>query len=148
MRSAWASGCWSNPGRPSLSVAAPSRSSDVSEPQVSVVTQATSRPDSEATVGSIAAQTTGDWELLLVGERDDDGADELPAARAVEDLRGRHVVRPGACPSANGRNVGLKAARSPFVVLLEPGDVLAPECLAGRIEIMARNADLDFAVFQ
>ena len=121
----------------------------MSEPLVSVVTRATSQSDFEATLGSIAAQTTGDWELLLVGDSADDGARELAAAGAAEDPRVRHVVRPGACPAANvGRNAGIEAARSAFVVVLEAGDVLAPRALEGRAEIMARNADLDFAVFQ
>src|SRR5580704_11008338 len=59
------------------------------------------------------------------------------------------VVRPTSCSGASpSRNVSIQAARSPFVVVLEPGDVLAPQALEGRAEIMARNADLDFAVFQ
>lgn len=59
------------------------------------------------------------------------------------------VIRPGGCTDASrGRNAGIKASHSPFVVVLEPGDALAPDCLGQRAEVMARNADLDFAVFQ
>jgi hypothetical protein len=59
------------------------------------------------------------------------------------------VVRPASCSGASpGRNAAIEAARSPFVVVLAPGDVLAAGALEGRAEIMARNADLDFAVFE
>jgi hypothetical protein len=59
------------------------------------------------------------------------------------------VVRPTSCSGTTpDRNVAIEAARSPFVVVLEAGDGLATHALEGRAEIMARNADLDFAVFQ
>jgi hypothetical protein len=59
------------------------------------------------------------------------------------------VVRPEACSGAGpGRNAGIKAARSPFVVVLERGDALATGAVEGRAEVMAANADLDFAIFQ
>ena len=54
------------------------------------------------------------------------------------------AVRTDACA---GRNGAAEDARSPFVVLATEG-ALAPERLEHRAEVMARNADLDFAVFQ
>jgi hypothetical protein len=59
------------------------------------------------------------------------------------------LLRPASCSGARlERNTGIQAGRSPFVVVLEPGDALAPTALESRAEVMARNADLDFAVFQ
>ena len=46
------------------------------------------------------------------------------------------------------RNLGIRSARAPFVVLLDSDDVLAPHCLERRAAVMSRNVDLDFATFQ
>ena len=119
-------------------------------PLVSVITPTRNRRELlQATLDSVAAQTTGDWEHVVVDDGSDDGTSELMAARGAADPRVRYIVRQGPCSGANVcRNIGIKAARAPFVVLLDSDDVLAPHCLERRAAVMSRNSDLDFATFQ
>ena len=71
------------------------------------------------------------------------------AARSAADPRVRYIVRDDAPAGANRcRNIGIRAARAPFVVLLDSDDLLAPHCLARRVALMSRNLDMDFATFQ
>ncbi len=122
----------------------------MNEPLVSVVTPTRNRLKLlKETLDSVAAQTLAEWEHLVVDDGSDDGTPELMAARAAEDPRVRYIVRQSPCLGANVcRNIGIKAARAPFVVLLDSDDVLAPQCLERRAAVMSRNADLDFATFQ
>ena len=122
----------------------------MSEPLVTVVTPTRNRVKLlQETLDSVAAQTLADWEHLVVDDGSDDGTPELMAARTAADRRVRYQVRPGPCSGANVcRNLGIRAARAPFVVLLDSDDVLAPQCLERRAAVMSRNADLDFATFQ
>jgi hypothetical protein len=122
----------------------------MSEPLVAVVTPTRDRARLlQETLDSVAAQTLSDWEHLVVDDGSDDGTSELMAARTAADPRVRYIVRQGPCSGANVcRNIGVRAARAPFVVLLDSDDVLAPQCLERRAAVMSRNADLDFATFQ
>jgi glycosyltransferase involved in cell wall biosynthesis len=122
----------------------------MSEPLVSVITPTRNRRNLlEAALDSVAAQTLGAWEHLVIDDGSDDGTPELMAARGAEDPRVRYLVRQGPCSGANlCRNMGIKAAQAPFVVMLDSDDVLAPQCLQQRAAVMSRNADLDFATFQ
>jgi hypothetical protein len=120
----------------------------MNQPLVSVVTPMRAPPDGlRETLDSVAAQTLADWEHLVVADGDEDGALALIAARAAEDPRVRQIARHGRCADGS-RNVGIKASRAPFIILLGAGDVLASECLERRAAVMSRNADLDFATFQ
>jgi hypothetical protein len=122
----------------------------MSEPLVSVITPTRNRRKLlQATLDSVAGQSLADWEHLVVDDGSDDGTPELMAAREAADPRVRYLVRQGPCSGANVcRNLGIRAARAPFVVLLDSDDVLAPQCLERRAAVMSRNADLDFATFQ
>ena len=41
-----------------------------------------------------------------------------------------------------------RKADAEFIVFLDSDDLLAPDCLGRRVEVMQRNLDLDFATFQ
>jgi glycosyltransferase involved in cell wall biosynthesis len=45
------------------------------------------------------------------------------------------------------RNQGIEASRGDYVVFLDSDDLLAPECLEGRVKTMESDPTLDFAVF-
>ena len=101
------------------------------------------------TLDSVAAQTLADWEHLVVDDGSDDGTAELMAARTAADPRVSYIVRQSPLAGANVcRNIGIRAARAPLVVLLDSDDLLEPDCLARRVALMSRNLDLDFATFQ
>ena len=120
------------------------------EPQVAVVTPTRNRAAWLAeTLDSVAAQTFQNWEHLVVDDGSDDGTADLMAARTAVDLRVRYIVRADAPGGANRcRNIGIRAARAPFVVMLDSDDLLAPGCLARRVEVISRNLDMDFVTFQ
>ena len=97
---------------------------------------------------SVAAQTLGDFEHFVVADCEDAETTRLMSARTAADPRVTYLVREGAEGGANVcRNIGLRRAGADLVVFLDDDDRLAPGCLAGRVELMRRNPDLDFAVF-
>jgi glycosyltransferase involved in cell wall biosynthesis len=98
---------------------------------------------------SVKGQTLDAWEHVVVDDGSDDGTSEMMACRTTADPRVRYLVREGERKGANVcRNLALRAATAPFVVMLDSDDLLDPDCLLRRVEVMQRNADLDFATFQ
>lgn len=118
------------------------------DPIVSIVIPNKNRCDELVhTLHSVAAQTMGDFECLVV---DDNSTDAF--AETVEPfLRDRRFrvlkQRPdrGGAPAA--RNDGLAASRGRFVLFLDSDDLLAPHCLAQRVAAMEQRPELDFLVF-
>jgi glycosyltransferase involved in cell wall biosynthesis len=100
------------------------------------------------TMDSVAAQSLADWEHIIVDDGSDDGTAEEVGRRAAADPRVRYLARSGSKTGANVcRNQGVSAAEAQLVIFLDSDDLLDPHCLKRRVEIMQRNADLDFAVF-
>jgi glycosyltransferase involved in cell wall biosynthesis len=83
----------------------------------------------------------------VVADGEDAETASLMAARTAADPRVTYLVREGAEGANICRNIGLRRARAELVVFLDDDDRLGPNCLAGRVEMMRRNPDLDFAVF-
>jgi hypothetical protein len=101
------------------------------------------------TLDSVAAQTLADWEHIVVDDGSDDGTAELMAARMAKDARVRYLSRQSERAGANVcRNIGIRAADAPLIVMLDSDDLLEPDCLERRVSTMDGNADLDFATFQ
>jgi glycosyltransferase involved in cell wall biosynthesis len=119
-------------------------------PVVSVITPTRNRATLLAeTLDSVAAQTLADWEHLIVDDGSDDGTAALMAERTASDPRVRYLIRQSEKAGANVcRNIGIRAATAPLIVLLDSDDLLEPTCLERRVAVMDRNADLDFATFQ
>jgi glycosyltransferase involved in cell wall biosynthesis len=117
---------------------------------VSVITPTRNRARLlQETLDSVAAQSFADWEHLVVDDGSDDETSQIMAARAAADPRLSYIVRQGPTSGANAcRNIGVRAARAPLLVLLDSDDLLEPDCLERRVGVMRRNADLDFATFQ
>lgn len=119
-------------------------------PAVSIITPTKNRlPLLRDTMDSVAAQTRGDWEHIVVDDGSEDGTQAELAHRSRVDDRVRFVQRPGERAGANVcRNIGLRESRADLIVFLDSDDLLAPDCLARRVDVMRRNADLDFCVWQ
>ncbi len=92
------------------------------------------------TLGSIAAQSLRDFEVVVVDDGSTDGtvdtvfqfADRLPL-----------VVhrQPNAGPAA-ARNRGIRAARGRYCAFLDSDDLMLPERLAAQVEVLAAQPDL------
>jgi glycosyltransferase involved in cell wall biosynthesis len=97
---------------------------------------------------SVSAQTRGDWECLVVDDGSEDATAEEVRRRARLDPRIRFVPRPGTKSGANVcRNLGIRDSRADLLVFLDSDDLLAPSSLERRIDVMQRNPDVDYAVF-
>jgi glycosyltransferase involved in cell wall biosynthesis len=127
-----------------------SRRSMSETPLISVITPTKNRVKllCEA-MESVQRQSFDAWEHLVVDDGSDDGTAEEVARRAVTDPRIRYIRRTGEKSGANVcRNIGVKEGHAEFIVFLDSDDLLAPGCLARRVELMQRNLDLDLATFQ
>jgi glycosyltransferase involved in cell wall biosynthesis len=118
-------------------------------PAVSVITPTRNRAKLlQETLDSVVAQSFQDWEHVIVDDGSDDETPALMAARAAADPRVSYVIRQSPNAGANVcRNIGAALAKAPLLVFVDDDDQLAPGCLAGRVEVMRRNADVAFAVF-
>jgi glycosyltransferase involved in cell wall biosynthesis len=119
-------------------------------PDISVITPTKNRLKLLCqAMDSVQAQTFPTWEHLIVDDGSDDGTAEEVARRAKTDPRIRYIQRAGNKAGANVcRNLGLRESRADLIVFLDSDDLLMPDCLARRVAIMQRNAELDFATFQ
>lgn len=119
-------------------------------PLVTIITPTKNRCQLLAeTMDSVQGQGFAAWEHLIVDDGSDDGTAEAVAERAALDPRIRFLRRQGSQAGANVcRNLGLRESRGELVLFLDSDDLLRPHCLARRVELMQRNADLDFAVFR
>lgn len=96
---------------------------------------------------SLAVQSFPEWEALVVDDGSTDGTREFVSGLSQKDSRILYLSRTGNTPGAPAcRNQGLALARGEYVIFLDSDDLLAPDCLRARVEVMRRGA-WDFAVF-
>lgn len=101
-------------------------------PRISIITpyRDAARFIGEA-IGSVVAQSVGDWELLLVDDRSSDESSRIARSFAAKDSRIRLLgtsERDG-FGAAAARNVGLAEARGEFVAFLDADDLLLADAL-------------------
>src|SRR5918999_4707877 len=85
---------------------------------------------------SVAAQTVGDLEVVMVDDGSTDGSAAIAREFAERDSRFRLLSQPNAGLSA-ARNTGIEAAEGEFLAFLDGDDVLPPnayELLLGALE--------------
>lgn len=93
-------------------------------------------------LGSLLKQTFTDWEAICVDDGSMDGSARILEEYARKDRRFRiyHKENGGA---ASARNVGLKAAKSSYIVMLDSDDEFFPDALQRMYEaISATSCDL------
>lgn len=112
-------------------------------PRVSVLVATHNRPALlRDALHSVAAQSFGDWEIVLV----DDGS--TPAA-SIDDLPGllRERVRllrhDRPRRSGAARNTAVRAARGEVLAFLDDDDLLAPTFLERALGVLDRHAQID-----
>jgi glycosyltransferase involved in cell wall biosynthesis len=98
---------------------------------------------------SVQRQSFDAWEHIIVDDGSDDGTAEEVARRAAADPRIRYLRRPAEKAGANVcRNIGVAESHAELIIFLDSDDLLRPQCLERRVEIMTRNSTLDFTVFR
>jgi len=89
-------------------------------------------------IGSVVAQTFGDWELIII---DDGSTDETEAAvvNFLLDTRIRYIKQANAGPIV-ARNNGAKLAKGEWLAFLDSDDAWLPEKLAKQWELVEQSA--------
>lgn len=99
------------------------------------------------TLESLFRQKYSSWEALIVDDGSTDGTKEFVSGLSENDSRFRYLPRKDQPPGASScRNIGISQARGDYVIFLDSDDLLAPECLEGRLEVM-RKGTCDCVVF-
>lgn len=99
---------------------------------------------------SVLAQTSPDWEAIVVDDCSSDGSWEAIQQYVDKDPRIialRNESNKGGCYS---RNRGAGAAKGKYLIFLDSDDWLADDCVARRVEEFGRkeNEALDMLVFE
>src|SRR4051812_16290697 len=97
----------------------------------------------EECLGSLAAQTARDFEVVMVDDGSTDGSAGIAAAAAERDNRFRLVRQPNG-GLGNARNTGLDHASGEFVWFIDSDDTIPPDALARMIGALDETGS-DFA---
>ncbi len=118
-------------------------------PLVSIIIPVHNRKDElRQAIDCVLAQTSADWELVIVDDRSTDGAAELAQHSAAVDSRIKAIKLDAAnvgAPAA--RNAGAAASHGDLLIFLDSDDVLDAQCVEKRSAFMLNHPDLDFAVY-
>lgn len=93
-------------------------------------------------IGSVLAQTTADWQLVVVDDGSVDGTPALLKGYLRRDPR-IVVVRQKNRGLSAARNAGIRRATAPLVTFLDSDDAYEPDHLASRLRFLARHPELD-----
>jgi len=109
-------------------------------PAVSVVIPAFNRAHVlPRALGSVLAQTFGDFEVLVVDDGSTDGTADVVAAG--RDPRVRCVRQARNAGVAAARNRGIRESRAPLIAFLDSDDEWLPEKLAEQVAVFRRQPD-------
>lgn len=113
-------------------------------PLISVIIPFYNRPHYlRETLDSLKAQTTRDFEVILVN----DGSDDPESLELLGELRGCGGIRVLDCPHrgpAATRNAGAESARAELIMFLDSDDLLEPSALEKMCWTIARRANVTF----
>ena len=97
---------------------------------------------------SVAAQAVDRWECLIVDDGSDDDSPAVAADYSARDARFHALTRSGSRGgAAAARNQGLAQSRGDFVIFLDSDDLLAPDCLEGRLAFVGGGDAPELSVF-
>jgi glycosyltransferase involved in cell wall biosynthesis len=100
-------------------------------------------------IGSLKAQSHGDWELLAVDDGSKDDSLARLRALAAEDPRIRPIAMPANGGVAAARNAGIDAARGRWIAFLDSDDAWAPGKLERQVaDLRARDLSISYAAYQ
>lgn len=89
-------------------------------------------------VGSLAGQTLGDWQLIVIDDGSQDGSVAALSAMEKSDLRIETVQTPGIGRS-RALNLAITRAKAPAIVNLDSDDILHPRALDVLLKALNDN---------
>ena len=99
------------------------------------------------TVNSVLQQSYTNWELIIVDDCSTDGSVHLINEFSKSDARITAILNDKNKGGNACRNQGLAASKGLYVLFLDADDVLAPHCLAQRIQAAQEQPENDLWVF-
>jgi len=112
-------------------------------PRVSIVIPAFNSAASVSdAVGSVLAQTDGDWEAIVVDDGSSDRTAQIAESAAGGDPRIRILRQPNGGTAA-ARNAGAEITRGEWLLFLDADDILLPEYLERQMEFSSANPGYD-----
>lgn len=109
-------------------------------PQFSVIIPLYNKaPYVQKTVGSVLAQTFGDYELIIIDNGSTDGSSEIVAG--FTDPRIRIVRLEKNVGVSNARNKGVELSTAPYITFLDADDWWEPTFLEEMSRLIARHPD-------
>ena len=95
----------------------------------------------DAAIASIAAQSFGQWELLLIDNASTDAGTAIAEQWARRDRR-IHVVREANVGIAHALNTGLARAQGRYIARMDADDISHPERLAKQFGYMEAHPEI------
>ena len=93
-----------------------------------------------ASIGSILAQTYGDFELLICDDASTDGSLEI--VRSFDDTRMTLLTNRENLGNAATRNRLIEHASGEYVAVLDADDTAEPDRLARQVDFLERNPEI------
>lgn len=94
----------------------------------------------ERCIDSIIAQTSKDWELILVDDGSTDGSADICRKYASADSRIKYISKKNGGVSS-ARNVGLDAAKGELVLFVDSDDAIVPNTLE---RVLSKQTEHDY----
>ena len=97
----------------------------------------------EESINSVLGQSYGNWELLVVDDGSQDNTRDV--VWGFDDSRISLYAQTENLGVSAARNVGLKHSRGEYITFLDADDVLTPESIRSRLDILSFNPKVGFA---
>lgn len=120
------------------------------KPKVSVIIPSYNKSDYIAeTFDSLIGQDYNGWEAIVVDDGSTDNSVKIIQEYAKKDQRIRFYSR-NREPKGGSvcRNIGIEKSFGYYIVFLDADDLLTPKALKQRVDLMEKNPEIDFLVFQ
>jgi len=112
--------------------------SDSDQPLVSVIVRSIDRPELEAALASVSAQTYPNIEIVLVNAR---GEEHRTMAERCGDHELRVVTTGEPLHRSRAANLGLEAARGDLLIFLDDDDWFLPHHIASLVDALHRRPE-------
>ncbi len=100
-------------------------------------------------IKSIEAQSSANWELVIVDDGSDDDTESMVQTFSNRDPRIRFFHRTGdVCGAPVSRNQGFTKSTGDAVMFLDSDDLVTPNCVAHRLGALERHSTVDMIVSQ